>query len=92
MPNTAPIKPVYFGLCPGSTRSAIIAYEPEKSPAAPVPQSARPTIKAVELGASPVRALLAMPRTGRCEVQSGPTAEQTADFEEHNSPEIHRFE
>jgi hypothetical protein len=52
-PYDAPISPLYFGLSAEGTRTAIMVYEPEKRPAAPIPHIARPMIRAVELGAAP---------------------------------------
>jgi hypothetical protein len=53
MPYEAPIIPVYVALFLGSAAKAIIVYAPDPTPAAPRPAMARPTIKAVEFGATP---------------------------------------
>lgn len=52
-PYVAPMSPLYFGRLAGDTKTAIIVYEPAKRPAAPTPHTARPIIRATELGAAP---------------------------------------
>jgi hypothetical protein len=44
---------MYVGLCLNGTVTEMIKMAPEKIPAAPTPATARPMIRAVELGATP---------------------------------------
>lgn len=52
IPHIPPIKPNAKGLCRSGRVYARITIEPENSPAVPMPATARPTMKAVELGAT----------------------------------------
>jgi hypothetical protein len=47
------MRPVYDGLDRRGTEFAMIKIAPEKSPAEPTPAMARPTIRAVDVGAIP---------------------------------------
>lgn len=53
MPNMDPMRPTYMGLFSSGTICVRISDEPEKMPAEPMPATARPIMKAVELGAAP---------------------------------------
>jgi hypothetical protein len=48
-----PMRPVYIGRFVSGTVFATIMRAPEKIPALPSPAMARPTIRAVEFGATP---------------------------------------
>ena len=52
MPHMPPIKPKARGLCRSGRVYARMTIEPENKPAVPMPATARPTMKAVELGAT----------------------------------------
>lgn len=52
IPYEAPIMPRYAGRFSGGARKATRMKAPEKTPAAPSPAMARPTIKAVLFGAT----------------------------------------
>jgi hypothetical protein len=53
IPYMPPIRPMYAGRwCKGTVRE-IIKRAPEKTPAAPIPATALPKIKPVELGVIP---------------------------------------
>ena len=74
----------------------MMVYEPENNPAAPTPHIARPMIRAVELGAAPVRSRLSAKRllSTKEEQNSGEegrrkrTADYTAQLEEEEGGEI----
>ena len=53
MANVRPNIEVYMGLLRRGTSGSMIMADPEKMPAAPRPAIARPTMKAIELGAAP---------------------------------------
>lgn len=48
-----PIRPIYVGRDRSGTVTEMIKIAPEKIPAAPIPATARPMIRVVELGATP---------------------------------------
>ena len=52
-PYIAPISPEYIGLLTRGTAYAIMTRAPENIPADPTPATARPMIKATEVGAAP---------------------------------------
>lgn len=51
-PKTAPIAPKYFALRSSGRRSTKTMFEPVVMPALPIPEMARPTMKALEVGAA----------------------------------------
>jgi len=53
MPYMAPMNPVYIGRLTSGTEYATIMSAPENIPALPTPAMARPTMRAIELGAIP---------------------------------------
>jgi hypothetical protein len=55
-PNIDPINPIKMGLFASGTICVTTIVAPEKIPAEPIPAIARPTMKALEVGAPPQRA------------------------------------
>lgn len=53
MPKTAPRLPTNTGLLLSGTICVTMIVDPAVMPAAPIPEMARPMMKAVELGAAP---------------------------------------
>ena len=53
IPYMPPMKPVYTGLFSSGDELANIISAPENKPEAPRPAMARPTMRAIELGATP---------------------------------------
>jgi hypothetical protein len=51
-PKTAPMAPKYFALFSKGSRSTKTMFEPVVVPAPPIPDMARPTMNAFELGAA----------------------------------------
>ena len=53
IPYAEPTSPVTRGLCFGLAAKAMIVYAPDPTPAPPSPAIARPTMSAVDVGATP---------------------------------------
>ena len=53
MPYIPPIRPIYAGRCRRGTLTEMMSTAPLKIPAEPIPATARPIIRAVEVGATP---------------------------------------
>lgn len=53
IPYAAPMRPVNAARLEGRAENAMMVYAPDAIPAPPSPAMARPTMSAVELGATP---------------------------------------